>query len=188
MSSADTKDIISCSFKKLMEKKSFDKITISDISKEANINRQTFYYHFHDKYELLNTIFYNDVIVDLVDNFSIDNWTEKFFTMLNTLKSNSKFYKNALHTSYGGEFRTYLLNLTQKLLYSFIGKLTDGCSVDNFDISYVAKFFAYGITGTVIDWVTSGMKESPEFITKHLKEGIDDCRILIITKYINRLN
>ena len=53
----DTKDVISQSFKNLMEKKSFDKITISDISDEAKINRQTFYYHFHDKYELLNTIF-----------------------------------------------------------------------------------------------------------------------------------
>ena len=44
----DTKDVISQSFKNLMEKKSFDKITISDISDEAKINRQTFYYHFHD--------------------------------------------------------------------------------------------------------------------------------------------
>lgn len=82
----DTKDVISQSFKNLMEKKSFDKITISDISDEAKINRQTFYYHFHDKYELLNTIFYNDVIVELIDGFSIDNWAEKFLTMLNTLK------------------------------------------------------------------------------------------------------
>ena len=73
----DTKDVISRSFKNLMEKKSFDKITISDISDEAKINRQTFYYHFHDKYELLNTIFYNDVIVELIDGFSIDNWAEK---------------------------------------------------------------------------------------------------------------
>ena len=98
----DTKDVISRSFKNLMEKKSFDKITISDISDEAKINRQTFYYHFHDKYELLNTIFYNDVIVELIDGFSIDNWAEKFLTMLNTLKKNSKFYKKrkSNNTSY----------------------------------------------------------------------------------------
>lgn len=180
----DTKDVISQSFKNLMEKKSFDKITISDISDEAKINRQTFYYHFHDKYELLNTIFYNDVIVELIDGFSIDNWAEKFLTMLNTLKKNSKFYKNALHTSYGGEFRTYLLNLTQKLLYNLIGTLTGENSVDDLDRVYVAKFFAYGITGTIIDWITTGMKDSPEFITNHLKDIIDDCKILIVAKYL----
>lgn len=185
MTSVDTKELISRSFKNLMEKKSFDKITISDISNEANVNRQTFYYHFHDKYELLNTVFYNDVIVELIDGFSIDNWVEKFLTMLNTIKSNSKFYKNALHTSYGGEFRTYLLNLTQKLIYDLIGTLAEEHSIDDVDRSYVAKFFAYGITGTIIDWITSGMKDSPEFITKHLKDVIEDCRILIVAKYIN---
>lgn len=180
----DTKDVISQSFKNLMEKKSFDKITISDISDEAKINRQTFYYHFHDKYELLNTIFYNDVIVELIDGFSIDNWAEKFLTMLNTLKKDSKFYKNALHTSYGGEFRAYLLNLTQKLLYNLIGTLTGENSVDDLDRVYVAKFFAYGITGTIIDWITTGMKDSPKFITNHLKDIIDDCKILIVAKYL----
>lgn len=183
----DTKAIISQSFKSLMEKKSFDKITISDISNEAKINRQTFYYHFHDKYELLNTIFYNDVILELIDGFSIDNWTEKFFVLLVTIKNNAKFYKNALNTNYGNEFRTYLLDVTQKLLYEFIGRLVEEHSIDDIDRRYIAKFFAYGITGTVIDWVTSGMKESPEYITKHLKEVIDDCRILIVTKYTNRL-
>lgn len=183
MSSVNTKDIISQSFKKLMEKKSFDKITISDISNEAKINRQTFYYHFHDKYELLNTIYYNDVIVDLIDGFSVDNWTDKFLTMLNTLKSNSKFYKNALCTSYGGEFRTYLLELTQSLLYILIGILTEGHSVDDLNRKYVAKFFSYGITGTIIDWIMSGMKESPEIITEHLNDVIEDCKILLIAKY-----
>lgn len=188
MSSADTKELIGRSFKHLMEKKAFDKITISDISNEAKINRQTFYYHFHDKYELLNTVFYNDIIVELIDGFSIDNWTEKFFTLLITIKNNAKFYKNALNTNYGNEFRTYLLDITQKLLYEFIEKLTEKRSIDDADRRYISKFFAYGITGIIIDWVTSGMKDSPEFITKYLEEIIDDCRILVVTKYTNRLN
>lgn len=113
MTSIDTKDIISQSFKKLMEKKSFDKITISDISNEAKINRQTFYYHFHDKYELLNTIFYNDVIVELIDGFSIDNWAEKFLTMLNTLKK----ILNSIKTPY-----THLMAENSELIYLTLHK------------------------------------------------------------------
>ena len=183
MPSVDTKELISRSFKNLMEKKSFDKITISDIANEAKVNRQTFYYHFHDKYELLNTIFYNDIIVELVDGFSLDNWTEKFLAMFVTIKNNGKFYKNALRTSYGNEIRTYLLDITQKLLYEFIGMLCEERLIKDIDRKYIAKFFSYGIIGVIIDWVTSGMKESPEYITKHLNEVIDDCRILIVTKY-----
>lgn len=177
MPSADTKALISQSFKKLMLKKPFDKITISDISDECGINRQTFYYHFHDKYELLNTIFYNDVIVELIDGLSIDNWIEKFLVMLQTIKNNSKFYKNALNISYGVEFRNYLLDISRTLLYDIVGHLAGEQTIDDKDRMFVAKFFAYGVSGMIIDWVTSGMKESPEDIACHLKRIIEDSQI-----------
>ena len=51
---AVTKKVIADGFRYVMEKKSFDKITISDITDKCGLNRQTFYYHFQDKYELLN--------------------------------------------------------------------------------------------------------------------------------------
>ena len=42
---------------KLMKKKNFEKIKISDICEEALINRSTFYAHYEDKYELLMALF-----------------------------------------------------------------------------------------------------------------------------------
>ena len=50
-----TKQAIADVFKEIMDKKSFDKITISDITGKCGLNRQTFYYHFQDKYDLLPT-------------------------------------------------------------------------------------------------------------------------------------
>lgn len=41
-----TKKAIAAGLKELMKRKSFDKITISDITNECGLNRQTFYYHF----------------------------------------------------------------------------------------------------------------------------------------------
>lgn len=40
----------------LMDKKSFEKITIQDILEEALINRSTFYQHFPDKYAILERL------------------------------------------------------------------------------------------------------------------------------------
>ena len=48
-----TKRAIAAGIKELTKKKSFDKITVSDISEICGLNRQTFYYHFQDKYELV---------------------------------------------------------------------------------------------------------------------------------------
>ena len=69
--SIKTKNAIAQGFKELMEKKAFAKITVSDITSKCGLNRQTFYYHFQDKYELLNWIFYNEAIEPFVEGLSL---------------------------------------------------------------------------------------------------------------------
>ena len=45
-----TKHAIAAALKELCREKSFDKISIADITSTCGLNRQTFYYHFEDKY------------------------------------------------------------------------------------------------------------------------------------------
>ncbi|WP_455675365.1 TetR/AcrR family transcriptional regulator [Pradoshia sp.] len=51
-----TRQNIMNGFMRLIKQKEFSDITIADITKEAEINRSTFYYHFMDKYDLIDTI------------------------------------------------------------------------------------------------------------------------------------
>lgn len=51
-----TKQLIQASFMQILETKSFDAITIGDITKQAQINRGTFYLHYLDKFDLLEQI------------------------------------------------------------------------------------------------------------------------------------
>ncbi|OIK22644.1 TetR/AcrR family transcriptional regulator [Bacillus amyloliquefaciens] len=48
-----TQKLILDTFFMLLNEKPFDKITVNQISKLADINRGTFYLHYQDKYELL---------------------------------------------------------------------------------------------------------------------------------------
>lgn len=48
-----TKQSLINAFYSLVSKKDFEKITIADIAKEAQVNRATFYAHFNDKYDLI---------------------------------------------------------------------------------------------------------------------------------------
>ena len=50
-----TKRAIAEALKKICREKPFDKISIADITSDCGLNRQTFYYHFQDKYELLSS-------------------------------------------------------------------------------------------------------------------------------------
>ena len=185
--SAITKKAIADGFKDIMAKRPFEKITISDITSECGLNRQTFYYHFQDKYELLNWIFYNDVITPFADGLTIDNWSDKLLTMLLTMQSDDRFYKNALNTPYSSEFRDYLLKVTEGILEDILAQITGGYEIKDYDKQFIIEFFSYGITGSVIKWVTSGSKESPENVAVYMKNLVDDCKSFAIARYISQV-
>ena len=47
-----TKKALGASLKKILLQKPLEKITITDLTNDCGVNRQTFYYHFHDIYDL----------------------------------------------------------------------------------------------------------------------------------------
>ncbi|MEO8204756.1 MAG: TetR/AcrR family transcriptional regulator [Chthoniobacterales bacterium] len=49
-----TRQLLKEAFFKLLEKKSFDALTVQDIADEATLNRATFYTHFVDKFALVD--------------------------------------------------------------------------------------------------------------------------------------
>lgn len=51
-----TRELITNAFISVVSKKGFDSITVKDITSAAPINRATFYAHFTDKYNLLDTL------------------------------------------------------------------------------------------------------------------------------------
>ena len=63
--SNSTKSALADAMKKLMVRKSFAKISISDLCEECGLNRKSFYYHFKDKYDLVNWIFYVDFLTNM---------------------------------------------------------------------------------------------------------------------------
>ncbi|MCI6859159.1 MAG: TetR/AcrR family transcriptional regulator C-terminal domain-containing protein [Eubacterium sp.] len=75
-----TKEKMAQAFKRLVLKKPFQKITISDIAKESAMTRENFYYHFRDKYDILRWIFDREVASHLpADEESFDEWIRGLF-------------------------------------------------------------------------------------------------------------
>ena len=74
--SNSTKSALADAMKKLMVRKSFAKISISDLCEECGLNRKSFYYHFKDKYDLVNWIFDTEI----TKIFSEEEWKNAGFT------------------------------------------------------------------------------------------------------------
>ena len=59
-----TRQTIKDTFLELLKQKSFTKITVTEVCKNAEINRGTFYLHYYDIYDVLSDIF-NDMTQDM---------------------------------------------------------------------------------------------------------------------------
>lgn len=180
-----TKKALAQGFKDLMKEKVFEKITISDITAICGLNRQTFYYHFQDKYELLNWIYYNEVISALSDNLDFNNWDTKLLDMLTKMAEESYFYTKALKVSNLYEFQNYLFEVAFELFCDIIDKVSLNKKMNDSDKTFIAKFYSYGTVGLIVDWAQHGMKEPPEDVTIHVKNLVQDSKSFAVSRYLS---
>lgn len=172
-----TKKALASALKQLMERKSFEKITVSDIAEECGLNRQTFYYHFQDKYDLVNWVFYNDVVARVLHNDPYTNWSDVMLDVLCIMRQNKTFYIKTLNTSGQNTFQDYFFSVTKDLLLEIIEETAAGTKgrkdLDEEDKNSLAEFCAYGLVGMTMQWARKGMKESPQQIVERLGRFID---------------
>ena len=71
---SETKIQMANSLKKFIKDRPFSKITVQDIVADCNINRNTFYYHFENTYDLLSFA-YEQEVKNIVDSFHNANAT-----------------------------------------------------------------------------------------------------------------
>lgn len=71
---SETKLQMAVALKKFIKNRPFSKITVQDIVSECNINRNTFYYHFENNYDLLYFT-YEQEVQNIVDSFHKANAT-----------------------------------------------------------------------------------------------------------------
>ena len=80
--SLTTKRILARSLKELCQHRNFEKISINDLTSNCNLNRQTFYYHFQDKYDLLQWLYYDELFKDIENIVNFNNWDQCLLKIL----------------------------------------------------------------------------------------------------------
>ena len=184
-----TKKAIATSFKELMENKPFNKISVTDITDGCGLNRQSFYYHFQDKYDLINWIFETEILLPVANDFTIERWEEKLLEVLHMLEENQKFYVNAIKYA-NTEFRTYILSVMNDKYLFIVRDMQKNANkkISMDDEKFISSFFAYGTAGVFGDWIMSGMKEQPEKLTERLSNLAKECEKMCVERYFGKLN
>ena len=174
--------LLADSLKELARIHSIEKITIREITDKAGVIRPTFYNHFQDKYELVDWIFYNEAISLISEELTYENWDQKVLLLLHHMKAESHFYVNMLEISMESGFQEYLFRVTKELFGNLILQIYDKIQTE--EIEFIASFYAFGISGTIIFWARNGMRETPEELVMQLRFLSEGTQKFAATRYL----
>ena len=166
---SDTKIMLKESIMDIMKKKPLEKITIRDITANCSMRRESFYYHFADKYELLQWIYEDEVYDKLVSDFegpgSWEYIVKRCLDYIEFYKCNSNFIREALKDTNQNGFHTSLVSCTSRITaehvkyYLRTDKLTQ-------EMDYYIKYYANANVGLCEEWILKGHPVSEVFIAE----------------------
>lgn len=151
-----TKRALASSLKELLEEIPFEKISVAHICEKCGMNRKSFYYHFKDKYDLMNWIFDTDFI-DLMLKRPDDLW-DSLKMMFNYFYENRNFYCRALQVKGQNSFSEHFREFLHPLLRTRIEELLGYKEIPQLYID----FFADGIVCAIERWLLSKECMPPE--------------------------
>lgn len=90
------KTTITTNAKELLQHKTLDKLTVSEISKSCAMTRQIFYHYFTDKYDLVKMIYQQDYLSVVQTMHGQVHFLDLLYQLFLLIQEHSAFYKNTL--------------------------------------------------------------------------------------------
>lgn len=147
------KQHICSNLKELMQHKSFSKITVSELTKKCNINRNTFYYHFEDIYAALKWMFEQEAIT-IVKQYDLLLDYEEVVSFVYDYITGNSYIINCAYDSLGrdilkGFFYKDFRSMIENIIREYEGKMNIAVTDDL--RNFISTLYTEGIAGMLIN-------------------------------------
>lgn len=179
----NTKNELAKSFKLLLEKIPMEKLTVQEITDLTGVIRPTFYNHFSDKYELLEYIIRNDLLMPikplLVNGMIIEGLTLLFTNM----KNERKFYENAIKIEGQNSFESIARQEVSRLLVQVIEEQEGSWRPRHVWLTsdIIAEYYAQSMVYIAITWIKREFIVTPKELSE-IYDQLTRCSMLDIIK------
>lgn len=172
--SLKTKRYIADRLIQLSDRKRLNKISVTDLCKECDINRSTFYYHFRDIQDVIQWIYHTEATVPVREGIlaNKDPKDTAFITkhILNELYSHKQFYTQAIRIEGQNSLEDYILSEAKENWNLLINARLNASEVnrDNLDedrqsmLRAALDYYCYGHFIITVNWIKRGMDIEPD--------------------------
>lgn len=169
-----TRQMIRDAFIDLLEHKSYNKITISELTKKANVNRVTFYLHYMDMDDFLSQLV--DELIDDIFEFMKPLYDkpyepgfelETLTNLLEYIANNEKIYYTMFVSKGIPYFTPRMMTFLRNIMLTH-PRNEQGAHFPGIDIEMdIASWYGTSaLIGTISMWIGSGMPYSPRYLAE----------------------
>lgn len=160
-----TKRALASAFKELIEDRPFSKISIGDICEKCELNRKSFYYHFKDKYDLVNWIYYTEFITKALQKEYILGW-DLLEDLCVYFYKNQNFYRKIFNVIGQNSFSEYFHEVIDMIVTKIMKKI--GIEEDSLD--FYVDFYSDAFFCAIKRWILASNCMPADIFVEHLKK------------------
>lgn len=161
-----TKLLLAQSLKQLMLTMPLEKISVNDIVEKAGVGRNTFYYHFADKYDLVTWYFQTGITPFLFEHTKYGSWQDILSGLEEYFRQNKVFYQNALAYTGQNSLSDYIYDFMQKYYAQRLSECRPGMKAE--EREFLSQFLSGAAIGVLMPWVRGGMERELSTQTQYL--------------------
>lgn len=154
-----TKQAIKSSFLKLLNEQPLSQISVRDIVEDCGINRNSFYYHYHDIPALLEEIV-TDAADSLIQKYpNINSIEECFDAAFRFTQHNKRAILHIYNSINRNIYESYLMHICEYVVVTYFDTVFGKDAVSESDKSIFILFTKCELYGVCIEWLNTGMPD-----------------------------
>lgn len=157
-----TKKLLADSLKVCMRQKPLNKISIREIVEDCGVNRQTFYYHFKDIYDLVEWMFNQEAIRLLKENMSFLTWEDSCLYLLRYIEKNWDICVCTLNSLGRTHLERFFYDDLHDIVRSVIEEGSADLSVEERYKEFLAHFYTVSFAAILVSWLKGEVKYSSD--------------------------
>lgn len=167
--------------KEMMKTTSLEKISVVELTKKCNVYRQTFYYYYHDIYDLLTVVF----LIEKIDGIEQVSSTKALLTTIfDYYSKNAKFIDASINSSGKDLVNEFLYNNCYQTFLRLITKSRYAEQLTIKERKDVARFYASAFASSIIYYLLTSKNKTINNFLKSIVFADDELMVNSIKKII----
>lgn len=167
---SSTREQLGVALKDALSTTSLDKVTVSGLSSAVGINRQTFYYHFADVYDLAVWVFEVEVANHIMAHATYGQWADGYRTLLNYMRENFDQTLAVLNSLGHKQRDAFFLGQFRAMMRPIVAELEGDLALAEDDRQFVIDHFAVIVLGHFLRWLTLNGREDPDILVPRIEK------------------